>query len=85
MSIWRMILAFLRAFFASRAALAVENVLLRQQLIVLQRSVPRLKLQVRNLHRSDLPEASPALRRLHSRRQAAVHPLLPRRRLPQLP
>ena len=40
-----MILAFLRAFFASRAALAAENVLLRQQLFVLQRSVPRPKLR----------------------------------------
>ena len=45
MGILRMILAFLRAFFASRAALAAENVLLRQQLIVVQRSVPRLKLR----------------------------------------
>ena len=45
MDILRMILSFLRAFFASRAAVAVEIVLLRQQLIVLQRSVPRLKLR----------------------------------------
>ena len=45
MDILRMILAFLRAFFASRAALAAEHVMLRQQLIVLQRSVPRLKLR----------------------------------------
>ena len=37
MGILRMALAFLRAFFASRAALAAENVMLRQQLIVLQR------------------------------------------------
>ena len=45
MSILRMILAFLRAFFASRADLVAENVMLWQQLIVLQRSVPRLKLR----------------------------------------
>ena len=45
MSILRMILAFLRALFTSRVNLAAENVLLRQQLIVLQRSVPRLKLR----------------------------------------
>ena len=43
MGILRMILAFLRAFLASQADLAVENVMLRQQLLVLQRSVPRLK------------------------------------------
>jgi len=41
MGILRMLLAFLRAFFASRAALAVENLALRQQLIVLQLSVKR--------------------------------------------
>ena len=41
MSMLRMMLAFLRAFFASRVALAAENVMLRQQLIVLQRSVRR--------------------------------------------
>jgi hypothetical protein len=40
----RMVLAFLRAFFASRAALAAENMMLRQQLIVVQRSIPRPKL-----------------------------------------
>ena len=45
MGILRMILAFLRTFVASCANLAAENVLLRQQLIVLQRSVPRLKLR----------------------------------------
>jgi putative transposase len=45
MGILRMILAFLRTFVASRANLAAENMLLRQQLIVLQRSVPRLKLR----------------------------------------
>ena len=37
----RLILAFLRAFVASRANLAAENVLLRQQLIVLQQSARR--------------------------------------------
>ena len=41
MGILRAILTFLRAFFASRAALAAENVMLRQQLIVTHRSVPR--------------------------------------------
>ena len=45
MGILRLILAFLRAFFLSRANLAAENTMLRQQLIVLQRSVPRLKLR----------------------------------------
>jgi hypothetical protein len=43
MGILRMILAFLRAFFASRAALAAENMMLRQQLIVMHRSTPRPK------------------------------------------
>jgi hypothetical protein len=38
-----MVLAFLRAFFASRAALAAENMMLRQQLIVVHRSTPRPK------------------------------------------
>jgi hypothetical protein len=41
MGILRMGLAFLRVFFASRAALAAENVMPRQQLIVVHRSVPR--------------------------------------------
>jgi hypothetical protein len=45
MGILRMILAVLKAFFTSRADLIAENVMLRQQLIVLQRSVPRLKLR----------------------------------------
>ena len=45
MGILRMILAFLRAFFAGRAALATENVMLRQQLIVVHRSVSRPKLR----------------------------------------
>ena len=43
MGILRMVLAFLRAFFANRAALAVKNVMLRQQLIVVHRSTPRPK------------------------------------------
>jgi transposase InsO family protein len=45
MGIVRTILSFLRAFFASRAALAAENVMLRQQLIVVHRSAPRPKLR----------------------------------------
>jgi putative transposase len=45
MGILRAILTFLRAFFTSRAALAAENVLLRQQLIVTRRAVPRPKLR----------------------------------------
>jgi hypothetical protein len=36
-----LILAFLRVLFGSRAALAAENLALRQQMIVLQRSVNR--------------------------------------------
>jgi len=43
MGILRMIWAFLRAFFTSRAALVAENMMLRQQLIVVQRSTPRPK------------------------------------------
>jgi len=43
MGVLRMILAFLRAFLATRAALAAENMMLRQQLIVVQRSVARSK------------------------------------------
>ena len=45
MGILPMVLAFLRAFFANRAKLAAENVMLRQQLIVVQRSVPRPNLR----------------------------------------
>ena len=45
MGVLRMILSSLRAFFASRAVLAAENLMLRQLLIALQRSVPRLKLR----------------------------------------
>ena len=43
MGILRLILAFLRAFFVGRVALATENVMLRQQLIVVHRSTPRPK------------------------------------------
>ena len=45
MGILRMIWAFLRAFFASRAKLAAETVMLRQQLIVAHRSAPHPKLR----------------------------------------
>ena len=38
--VW-LVLAFLRAFFVSRAELGAENLALRQQLVVLQRSVNR--------------------------------------------
>jgi putative transposase len=44
----RLILAFLRAFFTSRAALAAENLAFRQQLIVLRRSVKRPHLRKRD-------------------------------------
>jgi len=44
MGILRAILSFLKAFFTSRAAPAAENVMLRQQLIVTHRSVPRPEL-----------------------------------------
>ena len=37
MGIIHLVLAFLRAFFASRAVLAAENAMLRQQLIVVHR------------------------------------------------
>jgi len=43
MGILRIVLAFLRAFFASRAALVAENVMLRQQLLIVHRSAPRPK------------------------------------------
>ena len=36
-----LLLAFLKAILAGRAALTAENTMLRQQLIVLQRSVKR--------------------------------------------
>ena len=45
MGILRMILSFLRAFFVSRADLAAENVMLRQQLIVAHRFGPHPKLR----------------------------------------
>ena len=45
MGILRAILVYLRAFFVSRGSLAAENVMLRQQLIVAHRSVPRPKLR----------------------------------------
>ena len=48
MGILRMLLAFLRAFLASRAALAVENMALRHQLAVLQRSAKHPKLRKRD-------------------------------------
>ena len=41
MGVLRLIVAVLKAFFGSRAALAAENLALRQQLIVLRRSVKR--------------------------------------------
>jgi putative transposase len=45
MGILRVFWAFVRAFFVGRGALAAENMMLRQQLIVAQRSVPRPKLR----------------------------------------
>ena len=48
MGILRMLWAVLRAFLAPRACLAAENVALRQQLAVLQRSVKRPKLRKRD-------------------------------------
>ena len=45
MDVLRLILAFLRVFFGSQAALAAENLALRHQLAVLQRSVRRPKLR----------------------------------------
>ena len=44
----RLILAFLRAFFAPRTALVAENLALRQQLAVLQVSAKRPKLRMRD-------------------------------------
>ncbi len=41
MGIFQAIVAFLRAFFVGRAVLAAENLALRRQLTVLQRSVKR--------------------------------------------
>ena len=48
MVILRLIVALLRALFRNRASLAAENIALRQQLIVLQRSVKRPKLRNRD-------------------------------------
>ena len=48
MGVLRVILTFLRAFFASRASLAAEDLALRHQLTVLQRSVKRPKLRKRD-------------------------------------
>ena len=48
MGILRLTWAFLRVMFASQAALAAENLALRHQLAVLQRSVPRPKLRTRD-------------------------------------
>ena len=48
MGVLRVILAFVKAFFVSRAALAAENIALRQQLLVLQRSAKRPKLRNRD-------------------------------------
>jgi hypothetical protein len=45
MGIVRLILPFLRVLFASRTALAAENMALRRQLIALQRSIKRPKLR----------------------------------------
>ena len=44
----RVILTFVKAFFVSQATLAAENIALRQQLLVLQRSVKRPKLRNRD-------------------------------------
>ena len=48
MGIIHLVLAFLKVFFASKAALAAENLALRQQLSVLQRSARRPKLRTRD-------------------------------------
>ena len=48
MGITHLVLAFLKVFFASRAVLAAENAMLRQQLIVLQRSVKRPQFRKRD-------------------------------------
>jgi len=48
MGIIHLVLAFLKAFLAGRAALAAENPALRHQLAVLQRSVKRPKLRPRD-------------------------------------
>ena len=48
MVIIQLILTFLKAFFAGRAALAAEDLALRHQLVVLQRSVRHPKLRKRD-------------------------------------
>ena len=48
MGIVRLFLTFLKSFFAGRAVLTAENLALRPQLAVLQRSVPRPKLRTRD-------------------------------------
>ena len=48
MGILSVIVAFLRVMLSSRAGLVAENVVLRQQLAVLQRSVKRPKLRRRD-------------------------------------
>jgi hypothetical protein len=48
MNFLRLIMAFVRAFFVSRASLAAENIALRHQLAVLQRSVKRPQLRNRD-------------------------------------
>jgi hypothetical protein len=48
MDIVRMVLAFLRALMVGRAELAAENVALRHQLAVLQRSIKRPRLRKRD-------------------------------------
>jgi hypothetical protein len=48
MGIVRMVLAFLRALMVGRAELAAENVALRHQLAVLQRSIKRPRLRKRD-------------------------------------
>ena len=52
------LLAFLRALLIPRAALALENIALRQQLAVLKRSVPRPRVRLRGCARVD-PQAIP--------------------------
>ena len=48
MGVLRVVSGLLRVLFASRAGLAAENLALRQQLVVLQRSVKRPKLRGRD-------------------------------------
>ena len=69
MGILRLIVAFVRAFFVSRAALAAENIALRHQLAVLQRAVQRPQLRKRDMrgrrsHEHLLPFDAPFRRML---------------------